>query len=501
MLPFALAPFFYWPLSIMSLGLLLMCLQGSSPKEALLRGWLFGLAKFGVGVSWVYVSMHDHGGTPALLAILMTAVWAAFLATTPALFIYIFQRYYSQNKNPNHNSDHGRITPLMSILAFASLWFFYEWCRSWFLTGFPWLFVGDAHLHSWLSGWAPVLSVYGLSFLSALSAGALYYAWRQRQPWLLSLLIVWPIGFTLQQVSWTHPQGTLSVSAVQGNVAQDIKWLPAQRVPTFNLYEQQTDSLWGSDVILWPETALPMLKHHVQNELDRLSIKAEQHHSALITGIPFRYQQGPFKGAFHNSILAIGTGSGLYHKQKLVPFGEYIPFADVIRGLLPFFDLPMSSFKQGASDQALLSFEKDEQRFLIAPFICYEIVYPQFVADMAANADLLITVSNDAWFGDSLGPKQHMAIAQMRALETGRYVLRSTNTGTTALVDNRGQIVAQLATNQRATLTSQAVAYQGLTPFMRLGLWPLLIFSASMLLLGLALRRKESVSREEGKQG
>ena len=212
--------------------------------------------------------------------------------------------------------------------------------------------------------------------------------------------------------------------------------------------------------------------------------EAIDNQSTLITGIPFRYTEGPFKGEFHNSILAVGTGGGLYHKQKLVPFGEFIPFEDAIRGLLPFFDLPMSSFKKGDADQELLKVEKADSLFLIAPFICYEIVYPQFVAKMAAESDLLITISNDAWFGDSLGPKQHMAIAQMRALETQRYLLRSTNTGITALVNHKGEIVKQLPTNQKATLTAYAQTRQGLTPFMQFGLWPLWILSFLVLALG-----------------
>jgi len=477
--PFAIAPFFLWPIAIVSLIGLLLSLQDSSPKEAAIRTWFFGLGKFSVGVSWIYVSMHDHGGTPAILAILMVGLFAAFLATFPALFMYFFQRFYNQENNKT----------LISILAFSALWFAYEWFRSWFMTGFPWLFAGDAQLHTWLNGWAPILSVYGLSFLTALTAAAIYYSARSKQVAYLALLIVWPIGLLLQSISWTEVTNELKVSAVQGNIAQEIKWLPEQRSPTINAYLEQTRQHWDSDLVLWPETAITVLKDQFQAYLDTINEEAINNKTALITGIPFRYTQGPFKGEFHNSILAIGMGEGLYHKQKLVPFGEYIPLEQVIRGLLPFFDLPMSSFKQGDKKQPLLKVEKNEQLFLIAPFICYEIVYPEFVAQMARDSDLLITISNDAWFGDSLGPKQHMAIAQMRALETQRYLLRSTNTGITALVNHKGEIVKQLPTEQRATLTARAQTRQGLTPFMQFGLWPLLILSLFILLLGLWQRQ------------
>lgn len=488
--PLAIAPFFLWPIAIVSLMGLLFTLHSTSAKEAAIRTWFFGLGKFSVGISWIYVSMHDHGGTPAILAILMVGGFAAFLATFPALFFYFFQRFYNQKSNK----------PLISILAFSALWFAYEWFRSWFMTGFPWLFAGDAQLHTWLNGWAPIFSVYGLSFLTALTAATIYYSARTQQAAYLSFLIIWPIGLLLQSVSWTEVTNELKVSAVQGNIAQELKWLPEQRSPTINAYLEQTRQHWSSDLILWPETAVTVLKDQFQAYLDTINQEAIDNETTLITGIPFRYTEGPFKGEFHNSILAIGTGEGLYHKQKLVPFGEYIPLEKAIRGLLPFFDLPMSSFKQGDEKQPLLKVEKNEQLFLIAPFICYEIVYPEFVANMAKESDLLITISNDAWFGDSLGPKQHMAIAQMRALETQRYLLRSTNTGITALVNHKGKIVKQLPTEQRATLTALAQTRQGLTPFMRLGLAPLLLISLLILLFGLWQRHLTIRETDEHKK-
>jgi apolipoprotein N-acyltransferase len=472
--PLAIAPFFIWPIVLISLIGLLFSLRNATHKEAAIRTWFFGFGKFSVGISWIYVSMHTHGGTPAVLAIIMVGLFAAFLATFPALFIYIFHRFYNQKNTQT----------MIVIFAFSSLWFLYEWFRSWFMTGFPWLFAGDAQLHTWLNGWAPILSVYGLSFFSALSASAIYYAVSRKQFSYLALLIVWPIGFILQDISWTQATGSLKVSAVQGNIPQEIKWLPEQRRPTVDAYLEQSRQHWDSDIILWPETAVTVLKDQFQIYLDAINEESIENNTTLITGIPFRHTSGPYTGEYHNSITAVGTGGGLYHKQKLVPFGEYIPFESAIRGLLPFFDLPMSSFKKGDKQQELLNVEKGDSLYLIAPFICYEIVYPEFVADMAKESDMLITISNDAWFGDSLGPKQHMAIAQMRALETQRYLLRSTNTGITALVDHKGNIVKQLPTKQRTTLTAQAETRQGLTPFMQFGIWPLLILSLLTLLLG-----------------
>lgn len=483
--PLSVAPFFFWPLSVICLIGLLFCLQDTTPREAAIRTWWFALGKFLVGVSWIYVSMHDHGGTPAILAAAMVTGFSAFLATFPMMFMYWFQKEF--------NTSHTSV--FLKVFAFASLWFLYEWFRSWFLTGFPWLFAGDAHLHTWLSGWAPVLSVYGLSFFTAITAGVIYYGFRQKKPLLLILMLIWPAGYFLQKVQWTTPGDDLVVSAVQGNIPQERKWLREQFGPTLNTYLSETHNHWDSDLILWPETAVTIFKDQFQSYLDGIGSEAEQRDTTLITGIPFRYTEGHLSGEFHNSVIAIGKGDGVYHKQKLVPFGEYVPLADMIRGLLPFFDLPMSSFRKGDQEQALLKMEANEQLHLIAPFICYEIVYPQLVSSMADESDMLITISNDAWFGDSLGPKQHMAIAQMRALETQRWLLRSTNTGITALVNPEGDIVSQLPVKQVGTLTGTAQARTGHTPFMAFGLWPMLILAVLVLIAGRIFSRIQSTEQ------
>ncbi|WP_430459937.1 apolipoprotein N-acyltransferase [Thalassolituus sp. LLYu03] len=471
--PLALAPFFWWPVALLSLlPFVIAQSTARSARQAFSRAWWFGLGQFGVGVSWIYVSMHDHGGTPAFLAIPMVAVFAGFLALFPSLWFALRVKLVGQT---------------LAGLTIPVFWFLQEWCRSWFMTGFPWLFAGDAHLDTWLAGWAPVIGSYGISFILLLSTSGLWFAARQRRlVWLLPLLF-WPAGLILQSQEWTHTTGELNVAAVQGNIPQDKKWLREWISPTINAYYQQTSEHWDADLILWPETAMTLLLDQFQPYQDEMANEARDTHTTIVTGIPYRYPRGtPLAGEFHNSVVAFGNGEGMYHKQRLVPFGEYVPFEKQIRGLLPFFDLAMSSFLEGAPDQALLKVgrhtESGDELYLIAPFICYEIAYPDLVNRMAVDADFLVTVSNDAWFGDSLGPKQHMALARMRALETGRWLLRSTNTGITALVDNKGQMKARLPYEVRDTLTGTAEMRQGQTPYMQAGLWPLYGISALILL-------------------
>ena len=462
--PLALAPLFWWPLGIVSLLVFIHAqMTASSAGSAFCRAWLYSLGQFGTGISWIYVSMHDHGGTSAPLSVLMVGLFAAFLATFPAFWFALRQRLF------------GRTLAWATIPVF---WFLHEWFRSWFLTGFPWLFAGDAHLHTWLAGWAPLFGSYGISIIVLLTASALYQLLTTRQPrWLLPLLL-WPLGFVLQQIDWTEKTGELKVAAVQGNIPQDDKWKREMVSPTINAYYQQSSEHWDSDLILWPETAITLLADQFRPYQDEMAAEAEATHTTVITGIPYRYPRGSvLAGEFHNSVIAFGNGEGIYHKQHLVPFGEYVPLASLIRGLLPFFNLDMSSFLAGPADQPLLKVGRHtaqgDELYLVAPYICYEIAYPQLVTRMAKDADFLITVSNDAWFGDSLGPKQHMALAQMRALETGRYLLRATNTGITALVDNKGNMLSRLPYEQRATLTGTAEMRHGQTPYMIWELWPL----------------------------
>ena len=477
--PLALAPLFWWPVGIVSLLVFIHAqMTATSAGSAFCRAWLYSLGQFGTGISWIYVSMHDHGGTSAPLSVLMVGLFAAFLATFPALWFALRQRLF------------GRTLAWATIPVF---WFLHEWFRSWFLTGFPWLFAGDAHLHTWLAGWAPLFGSYGISIIVLLTACALYQLLTTRQPrWLLPLLL-WPLGFALQQINWTEKTGELKVAAVQGNIPQDDKWKREMVSPTINAYYQQSSEHWDSDLILWPETAITLLADQFRPYQDEMAAEAEATHTTVITGIPYRYPRGSvLAGEFHNSVIAFGNGEGIYHKQHLVPFGEYVPLASLIRGLLPFFNLDMSSFLAGPADQPLLKVGRHtaqgDELYLVAPYICYEIAYPQLVSRMAKDADFLITVSNDAWFGDSLGPKQHMALAQMRALETGRYLLRATNTGITALVDNKGNMLSRLPYEQRATLTGTAEMRHGQTPYMIWELWPLYGLSL-LVILAAGIRR------------
>ncbi len=481
--PLALAPFDLWPLALLTLALFYLGLREVSPRGALARGWHYGLAAFGAGTGWIYVSIHDYGGASPLLAGLLMLGFCAGVALFYALPAWAWVRFLRRER-----------APLADALAFAALWLGLEWLRSWLLTGFPWLYLGYSQLDGPLAGLAPLGGVWLVSFALALSAALLAnlpaLLARRGQALVAGLLLlaVWLGGPLLKGHAWTAPAGApLKVAAFQGNIEQSLKWEPEQLNAQLALYRDLTFAEAPADLYVWPETAVPVLKEYAEGYLAMISRFASERRAALITGVPLRQKDAEGRPRYYNAVQALGMGGGLYLKQKLVPFGEYVPLQDLLRGLISFFDLPMSDFARGPADQAPLR----ALGYRVAPYVCYEVVYPEYAAALAAQSELLLTVSNDAWFGRSIGPLQHLQMAQMRALEAGRWMVRATNNGITTLIDPHGGLHQTLPQFERGVLRGEVVPMHGLTPYLRWRLWPLAGVAA--LLAGWALlgRRRE----------
>jgi apolipoprotein N-acyltransferase len=460
----ALAPYNIWPLAILSLVMLYLGLRDLTGRQALWRGWCYGFGVFGAGTSWIYVSIHNFGGASVLLAGFLMLLFSASVAFFFALPSWLWARWLRRNE-----------APLADTLAFAALWMAQEAFRGWFLTGFPWIYSGYSQLNAPLAGLAPVGGVWLISFVLALTAALLCnlpgQRLRQRKGFLAAgvvlLIAPWAIGAALKGHAWTTPAGApLSVAAMQGNIEQSMKWDPAQVNAQLALYRDMTFTARRTDLIIWPETAVPILLDQATGYLDMMGRFASERQSALITGVPIREA-----GRFYNGITATGEADGTYRKQKLVPFGEYVPLQDVLRGLIDFFDLPMSDFARGPSGQKLLQ----AKGYSIASLICYEVVYPEFVASEADHSQLMLTISNDTWFGTSIGPLQHLQMAQMRALEAGRWMIRATNNGVTALINPQGQITETIPQFQKGIMYGEVTPMQELTPYLRWKSWPMLI--------------------------
>ncbi len=468
LLTLSLAPFNFWPSAIIGCAIYAYLLALAPPGQAAWRGWLFGLGLFGSGASWVYVSIRVYGNASLPLAALLTIAFCAGLALLHSLQAWLYARFV-------------RPLPGGMLLGFPALWVLGEWLRSWLLTGFPWLYLGYAHVDTWLAGWAPITGVYGLSFIVAFSASCLFLAWRSRQTATLVsfaglLATLWGGGLMLRPIEWVAPasEEPLRVALYQPNIPLERKWDPRAYPEILRQYEEAVRPLFQQDLILWPESAIPRVRERAGAFLATVERRAQLSDTVLITGIPTRDEER----RYHNSIIALGQGTGQYDKQRLVPFGEYVPLEDWLRGVIDFFDLPMSNFSPGAANQGPL--QAGNHR--VAPLICYEIVYPELAARSAREAEIMVTISNDIWFGSSIGPLQHLQMARMRALENGRYLLRGTNNGVSAIIDHRGRILARTPQFEEASLTGEAQVMLGHTPFTSFGSVPLL--TALGLVLG-----------------
>ncbi|RKR02666.1 apolipoprotein N-acyltransferase [Kushneria sinocarnis] len=454
------APFGQWWLGVVSMALLFGALEGCSMRRGALRGWLFGVGLFGSGASWVYVSIHDYGYTTVPVALLLTLLFVVTLALFQAITFALYRRLAPSR---------------LDMLTFAGLYTLGEALRSWAFTGFPWLYLGSAHVDSPLSSLAPLGGVYLISLVVALSGALLWQLVADRRWWWLpALAALWMIPMLLPRL-WVAPEGTpVPVALVQGDQPQLEKWTGEGQRSAANTYARLTRQLDDTPrLVIWPETALPMFADQARPFLERIqaTLPAE---TTLVTGILQRERQ-----QFYNSVIALNRPGEGYSKEHLVPFGEYLPFAGLLRGIVGFFDLPMSNMAAGGAEQSPL--QVDPMRLGVA--ICYEIVYPDLVRQRAQDANVLLTVSNDTWFGHSIGPLQHMQMARLRALENNRYLLRGTNNGVTAIVGPDGRVTARAPRFTTAVLEGSVRPIEGETPFTRTGSWPTL---AGALLLALA---------------
>ncbi len=480
----ALSPFDLWPLGLVSIALLYQGLQLPGPAQSALRGWFWGMGLFASGVSWVYISIHVHGYASPVLAGLLTGGFVAGLALVIALMAWIWARWLRPAQ-----------APWLACLGFAALWVLQEVFRGWFLTGFPWLYHGYTHTDTWLVGWAPVGGVWLLSFLSVLTACLLaeLRLWKRLWPAASAavlLLAMWLGGKALTLPEWTRPAGPpLSVALIQADIPQSRKWDPAHIDHTLSLYRDLSVAQGPVDLIVWPETAVPVLQSQAIAFTDGMAARLAAQGTTLITGIPVDdYENGELQ--IYNGIMVAGEADQQYLKHKLVPFGEYVPLQDLLRGLIAFFDLPMSSFSRGPAVQAPL----EAAGYRLAPFICYEAVYPHFAARLAARSELLITISNDSWFGRSIGPLQHLQMARMRAIESGRWMIRGTNNGVTALIDFHGRITERIPQFEQAVLRGEIHPRTGLTPYLRWRAWPLGLVVLTCLVACMIVRRRSQRS-------
>ncbi len=478
-LPLAFSPIYFFPFALLSPLILFILWLDKTPRQAFKLGFAFGFGFFAFGLSWVYVAIHVFGATPAWVAVIMVALFAAYLALFIALQGWLAAKLIT--KFHVHFS-------LQVLIVFPVLWLLFEWLRGWFLTGMPWLHLGYAFPVLPLSGYAPVFGVYGVSFLVIFMTALIFYALSsvgkiKSLVAVVSIISILIVGFGLSNIEWTVPKDKLiKVSLIQGNAEQITKWDADKIKQRMDTYATLSRQHWGSDVVIWPENAMTIFYHQLdENYLLPLAKEAKQTNTDLIVGLPFMDKDFEH---YYSSMMSFSANdqnmesySGVFNKVHLVPFGEYVPLANLIRGLVKFFDLPMSSFSKGKVDQPLLKMRGEP----LATSICYEDSFGEELIRQLPEATLLMNGSNNAWYGDSLAPHQHLQIAQMRALETGRMLLRATTNGISAVIDHQGKILARSPQFKTYVLTYSVQPRTGATPYVRWGNWP--VISLAFLLL------------------
>ena len=476
LLPLAFAPFDFALLALVSMvGLFFVC-RDATPLRSLWRGLLFGYGQFGVGTSWIYISLHDFGGADPLTSIALTLLFVSVLASFPAAACYLAARF----------SPPASSLRLLGLLP--AFWIILEWPRSWLIGGFPWLYLGYSQLGQPLAGYAPVVGIFGLDWLVAISAALILQAvyllsWKSRAVALLMVALVWVSGALLARVAWTQPVGEpFRVTLLQGNIPQDEKWEPENQLRILKVYLEMTRQHWSADLIVWPETAVPAFYHQLEEHFFQpLDEEARQQKSDLLIGVPMMARAS---NTYYNSLIKLGSSGGVYRKRHLVPFGEYLPLQPLSGFILKLIDIPLSDFGRGEPEQPLL----EAAGYPLVASICYEDVFGDESLVGIPQGAYLVNVTNDAWFADSIGPLQHFQMARMRALEVQRYMLRATNTGVTGIISPTGQVIERAAQFERVALSGEIIPMGGATPYSYYGDWPVLVGLA--LFIGVVVIRR-----------
>lgn len=467
----AFSPFKLWWMSIVSLSLLLCLSAQANHTKGFKTGFIYGLGFFGLGTSWVFNSFADFGDAPFIVALILTIALVLVQSAFTGLVMALYSRIACKNSDG-----------LSAAMAFVALWVLFEWVRGWFLTGFPWLLYGQAMVDSPLRGIIPVLGTFGGSALVALVSvgmtGILLGNQKQMLRWLAALTIIVIAVIYSNQINWTMPaqDQPIKVAAVQANIDFELKWDKSRRDIVYDTYANLTRQHWDSEIIVWPETAIPTFyKIAEQNFIPAFEAEVEDNESEVLAGI-FTFDEET--ELIFNSMVSLGGERQFYHKKHLVPFGEYLPFRWLLEIFQKFVNIPMSDLSSGPGDYIV-----ELRGIPVGVSICYEAAFGEEIIQSFPQAQLLVNVSNDAWFGDSLAPHQHLQIARVRSLESGRYMIRATNTGISALIDHKGNIISRSGQFVKDVVTGTVVPMQGSTPFIIWGNWVMIASMAGVLLL------------------
>ena len=475
---FAFSPFDFKFLAYISLFVFLYILLKSPKIESMRLSFVYGFFSFLFGVSWVFNSIYDYGGQHLYVSLLLTLLLIVILAATFVLIGFFVN---------NHNQDssiHKR------VLIASSLWTFSEWIRSNLFGGFPWLLLGYSQTNTYLEVLYPLLGNYMVGFVTVvfilyIVLGFINTEHLKKSIWGIFTLIILITTVNIFENQWTtHSKKPIKFSIIQANIKQEIKFTDTAVSVIKQKFSSLTLNKKDKELIIWPETAIPSF-YRDNRDFFRSIIESMGHETSLLSGI-FRFDKNN-KNIF-NSLVLINKNEQFYDKRHLVPFGEFVPFKSVLGIFAKFLNIPMSNLSKGDKIQKSLKLGQNN----IYPLICYEIAFPNLININYNEYGLILNISNDAWFGNSFAPFQHLQIAQVRALETQRYILRSANTGVSAVIDPYGNILNKIHFGVEGTLDDIVFSSKGRTPYMAFGDYPILMLIFVFMFLILNNKPKEN---------
>jgi len=479
LLPFGFAPFHLPGFIVIGLALLfsqlsaLLTLQKpSTRKHSFFIGFCFGLGYFGVGISWVYVSIHEYGHLNMVVSGLITLLFIAYLALFTACMSTLFHQFASR---------HSR---LRNAVLFSVLWCLCEYCRATFCTGFPWLLVGFSQVDTPLHYLLPVIGLYGVSFLIAMAGSLLVLITKQQKlsalPWTIAFIAIFLLPLALKPIHWTKAESIpVSVGVIQANLSMHDKWDEALFHKLLQYYNKKATTLIPNhQLIVMPESAIPVPTSYVSDYLNDLNQRAKAAHTGVLLGVPEELS----RHVYYNALLGLGTAEGIYRKRHLVPFGEFIP--SVFQRIITWLDIPIINLSFGQIHQTLVEVDHHP----IASLICYEVAYPELLRDQLPAAEWIVSISDDGWFGHSFALFQQLQMSQALSIMTGRYQIVANNDGLSSIINAQGVITHSLKAHQAGVLSGFIVPASGTTPWILWGDTPVLLFFI-LLFIGSVVRQ------------
>ena len=472
--PFALSiliPFLLLPL--------LFVFVTVAPRDAAGHAFWYGFGLFLTGTYWIYVSVVVFGQAPTWVAVMLS------LGLTTVMSFWLFLAGWVISRLTQGE-------PLQLLATAPAAWVLVEWLRGWVLTGFPWLAFGYANVDSALGGFAPIAGVYGASFAVVLTAAAILAVLMghgiRRWIALAFVFLPWIIGGTLKSVDWTDAAGEpVRITILQAGISQDQKWLPQQRQSTLDYYRDETRIVRDSKIVVWPEVAIPSLTSREAAYISQLEADARESGQTILFGI---LEDEEIRGErlIYNSVIALdGQRRQVYRKRHLVPFGEYFPVPAMVREWMRMMNLPHSDLTPGVDYPDLI---ETSGGIRLAVAICYEDAYAFEQLYALPGAGILINISNDAWFGESIATHQHLQVARMLSLAFGRPAVRSTNNGISAFIGYKGELLKSGPQFREVTLTAEVTPRKGSTPYVSFGNGPITVLC--LIILGLFWFRARS---------